>query len=124
MDVEKWFAEASDPGWIAVYVIVALLVIGILVLVATRQRREHNRHRADELRTQARQREGTVRRRDAEARQLAAESEQARAEADRLEAEAQEKRAVFERERAAQQHRLREADKLDPRTTGRHEGER
>ena len=124
MDTEKWFGEASDPGWIAVYVVVALLVVGVLALVAMRQRREHNRHRADELRTQARQREGTVRRRDAEARRLAAESEQARAEADRLEAEAQERRAVFERERAAQQDRLRQADQLDPRTTGRHEGER
>ncbi|WP_436702198.1 hypothetical protein [Nocardioides sp. BYT-33-1] len=124
MDAEEWFGEAGDPGWIAVYVVVALVVLGALVLVAMRQRRERSRHRAHELRTQVREREGRLRRHDAEARHVAAESEQARAEADRLEAEAQERRDLFERERAEQQARLREADELDPPARGRHQDDR
>jgi predicted RNase H-like nuclease (RuvC/YqgF family) len=127
MDVKELFSEPGDPGWIVVYVIAALVVLGALAgaaMVSMRKRRERDQQRAGEIRADVRQRENRMRQRDAEARRLAAESEQARAEADRLEAEAQVKRDVLERERAAREAQVREADELDPRSQGRHEGDR
>ncbi|WP_408898356.1 hypothetical protein ACJ5H2_04435 [Nocardioides sp. R1-1] len=121
MDVDDWFRDGNDPGWIAVYVLVALVLLAALAMIAARRKRERDLHRAHELRTEAQRHEPALRAKDAEARQLEAESEQARAEADRLEAVAEEKRNRFERERAEQERRLHEADKLDPREPGRHE---
>ena len=121
MDLDDWFSDWNDPGWIAVYVLAALVLLAAVAVIAARRKRERDLHRAHELRTEAQQREPTLRARDAEARQLEAESEQARAEADRLDVVAQEKRNRFESERAEQQDRLDQADKLDPRDRGRHE---
>ncbi|HWU22754.1 MAG TPA: hypothetical protein VN088_14560, partial [Nocardioides sp.] len=110
-----------DPGWIAVYVIVALLVLGALLAAGRRKKQERDRERAESIRAEARSDEPMLARREAEARRLEAESAQARAEADRREAMARSQREKLDTQRAEYADRMQEADRLDPDVkTGKH----
>jgi hypothetical protein len=114
MNLNDWFGEWNDPGWIAVYVIVALLVLGLLLAAGRRKKRDHDRERAESIRAEARGDEPMLARREAEARRLEAESQEARAEADRREAMARSQREKLDSQRADYADRMREADRIDP----------
>lgn len=113
-----WFGEWNDPGWLAVYAIVALLLIAGIAAWAMKKKRDTNVRRAQALRTEAARQETQLTQKDAETRRLEAEAEQARAEADRLEAAAAEEREKLHREHASYEERMRTADKLDPKHKG------
>ncbi|MCL2541675.1 MAG: hypothetical protein FWE71_04340 [Nocardioidaceae bacterium] len=113
----NWFGAWNDTGWIIVYVIVALVVIGAIVMAGRRKKRQVDHLHAESMRLNARRNEPRLEQREAETRRLEAESDKARAEADRQEAVAREEREQFEREKAAHESSLREADRLDPHVT-------
>ncbi|GAB3851404.1 hypothetical protein GCM10028801_00820 [Nocardioides maradonensis] len=118
MNLNDWFGDGNDPGWIVVYVVVALLVLGGLAVLARRKKRDRDRERAASIRAEARRDEPRLARREAEARRLEAESSEARAEADRREAMARSHRQKLEGERKEYVDRMREADRIDPDADG------
>lgn len=124
MNLDEWFGEWNDPGWIAVYVIVALLVLGALLAAGRRKKHDLDRQRAESLRAEARGDEPMLARREAEARRLEAESQEARAEADRREAMARSQREKLDSQRAEYADRMQEADRIDPDVKTGKNGER
>jgi len=120
--MNDWFGDWNDAGWIIVYVIVALVVIGSLVAVGMRKKRQLDHQHAEAMRLNAKRQEPRLAQQEAETRRLEAESDEARAEADRREALARDQRERLERERSAYDDDLRQADKIDPRAKHRADG--
>jgi peptidoglycan hydrolase CwlO-like protein len=115
--------------WWIVGILVVLVIIGVIVWAATKDRRlDAQRTKAEQLRAEARDQERDLREREGRAEELQARAEQARAEAERRSAEADQraaeaKRLQAEAERRAQgvselrnehEERMRAADARDP----------
>ena len=102
------------------WVIIILIVLAVLLaaaLIYTAMKRKKNevaRQRAGELRSEAATSAVAKQEQEARAREAEAEAERARAQADKLDARAQSERTSYDQTRAAQEDRLREADRLDP----------
>jgi FtsZ-interacting cell division protein ZipA len=100
--------------WIVVVVVVALLVLGLVAALMTKNRNQRRKAHAAELRQDAQSRAPDLDEADVRAREAEVEAERARLEAQRAEARA----AVAEQARAAEQavyeDQIREADRLDP----------
>ena len=102
------------------WVIIILIVLAVLLaaaLIWTAMNRKKNqvaRERAGELRSEAATSAVAKQEQEARAREAEAEAERARAQADKLDARAQGERTSYDQTRAAQEDRLREADRLDP----------
>jgi FtsZ-interacting cell division protein ZipA len=99
--------------WIVVAVIVALLVLG-LVAALTSKNRNHRKAQAAELRRDARSRTPDLSEADVRAREAEVEAERARLEAQRAEARAAEAEQARAVEQAGYEDQIREADRLDP----------
>jgi FtsZ-interacting cell division protein ZipA len=114
MSVHDWFGTATSPGWIVVYVIVLVLLIGALWAFGRRKKREMDREHARSLRAMAAREEPHLAQQERVTRRLEAESREARAEAERREAAAAEQRERWSRQQARHADRLAQADDLDP----------
>lgn len=99
-------------GWtvLVIGIIVILIVIG-LIIAARRKRQQQDREHATELRAQSQESALDARQREAEAASQQVEAEKTQIDAERLQREAQEMRV------RADDH-LREADEMDPDSTG------
>ena len=121
-DVQDWASDNATWLWIALGVLVALAILGLLLGMWRRKKREMDRKHAAQIRREADSHAVKIEAKDAETRRIEAEAEQARAEADRLQAIAAEKRTHVEGEREVYVERMQEADKLD-KGHGRDDGQ-
>jgi len=96
--------------WIVVAVLVVLLILGLLMSMASKRKRreqEERRAHAEEIRHDAHRDSGQV-------REAELEAEQRRIEAERAQLRAQEADRTAAQHQAAQEDRIREADRVDP----------
>ena len=100
--------------WVAVAVVAALVIFGVLAAVGRRKKRDWDHSRAEAMRSEVEQHTPELRRNEAEALETEAQAERARAEAERLEAQAREQRREVEDQRSTLAEQLREADERDP----------
>ena len=112
-DAQQFLSDHSTWLRIALAVVVALAIIGVLAAMWMSKKRAWDRKHAAALRREAEDRAARLDTQEAESRRLEAEAQRARAEADRLEAVAARKRSDLAAERKEYVARLDEADKLD-----------
>ena len=100
---------------IIILIILAVLLAAALILTAMKRKKDQvSRERAGELRSEAATNAAAKTEQKARAREVQAETDRARAQADKLEVRAGEERTTYDMTRAAEEDRLREADRLDP----------
>ena len=107
--------------WVIIILIALAVVLAAALIWTAMKRKKHQvaRERASELRSEAATTAAAKHEEEARAREAQAEADRARAQADKLEARAQEERTSYDMTRAAQEDRLREADRLAPDVTHR-----
>lgn len=103
----------SQIVWIVVIAVAVLILIGLIVSVR-KKNQDANRARADQLREQADIKAAVLPDTRARADQAEAQAEHARLEAERAEERAAAARTEAAQEQAAQEDRIRAADRLDP----------
>jgi len=99
---------------IAVLAILLLAVIGVVAFLMNKRKAEHNRARAELIRTQAVTHTGDLTEAQRRAEEADAEARIARAEAERAEERASRAKQGHLMEEAHHEDRLREADRIDP----------
>ena len=103
----------SQIVWIVVIAVAVLILIGLIVSVR-KKNHDANRARADQLREQADIQAAGLPDTRARADQAEAQADHARLEAERAEERAAAARTEAAQEQAAQEDRIRAADRLDP----------
>ncbi len=99
---------------IVVLAVLLLLVIGLVAFLMNKRKTEHNRARAELIRTQAVTHTGDLTEAQRRAQEAEAEAQIARAEAERAEERATQAKQGHLMEEAHHEDRLREADRIDP----------
>ena len=107
--------------WTVVFLVAALIVIGVIVMAAQKKKREQDRHRAAEIRDEARQSatgipesQAKAQEAQARAREAEAKAEQARVQAERAGEHAQTAQQEVVQQEATREDKLRAADRIDP----------
>ena len=108
--------------WILVVAVLLLVVIGLAVAMMNKRRNEHNRARAELIRTQAVTHTGDLTESQRRAEEAEAEARIAKAEAERAEERATRAKQGHLIEEAHHEDRLREADRIDPDVDHRADG--
>lgn len=106
--------DISAILWILVLVVLLIVVVALVAGLMTKRRREHNRARAELIRTQAVTHTGDLTESHRRAEEAEAEARIARAEAERAEERAAKAKQGHLVEEAHHEDRLREADRIDP----------
>ena len=106
--------NTSTIVWIIVLAVLLLLVIGLFAFVMNKRKTEHNRARAEEIRTQAVTQTGDLTEAQRRAQEAEAQAQLKRAEAERAEERAAQAKQGHVMEEAHHEDRLREADRIDP----------
>ena len=101
--------------WVAVAVVAALVIIGVLAALGRGKKRDWDHSRAEAIRSDVAKQTPELRDREASTLGTEAQAQRARADADRLDAQAREQRHEVEEQRSRLNERLREADERDPR---------
>jgi FtsZ-interacting cell division protein ZipA len=103
----------STIGWIVVAVVIVVVVLAVLAAWRAQHRRTLTT-RARTLRDEARSHAPEVGQNRLEAREAEVRADAARLEAERARREAEEARTALAQQEAADEDRIREADRLDP----------
>ena len=106
--------DTSTIIWIIVIVVIVLILLGLLASMMGKRRKERDRGRAEEIRTEATGRAASAQDSQLQAQQAEAEAERKRIEAERAATQAAEARQGADVERARHEDQIREADRLDP----------
>jgi len=106
--------STSTIIWIIVIVIVVLLALALLASIAGKKRKERDRLRAEELRTEATGKARSVQDSQLQAQEAEADAQRKRAEAERAAAQAADARQGSEVARAEHEDKIRTADRVDP----------
>ena len=103
----------STIGWIVVAVVIVVVVL-VALAAWRRQHRKKMTARADALRQEARSHAPEVGENRLEAREAELRADAARLEAERARREAEAAQTALAQQEAAEEDRIREADRLDP----------
>lgn len=105
--------DTGQLMWI-IFVVVALVVVGLVVFFGRQRKLKADRRRAVEMRQESETDELGAREGEAKAARAEADAQQAEVDAERLRREARDGQADARTVREASQERVREADELDP----------
>jgi competence protein ComGC len=106
--------DTSTIIWIVVLAVLLLVVVGLVVALMNKRRNEHNRAKAELIRTQAVTHTADLTESQRRAEEAEAEARIKQAEAERAEERAARAKQGHLMEEAHHEDRLREADRIDP----------